>query len=416
MDVVRPLIVLLLLSSFACAPMKSLSQVMEGEDGDNPSNKPCASQNIKNQFVVEWEDGHIETYSAESYESFKRNFVEPQLNLIKRVEFNKVIALSTPVTPSPEALFSDSDWGQKIIRADEAWAQNIKGQNIVIGVVDTWVDYGHEQLADRFKVNTGEIPNNGVDDDGNGFVDDYYGYDFSTGSTGPQGEVADHGTHVSGIMVANAAKGSVKGVAPEARIISAPFLSYDGYGDMDRAIKAFDYLRSRNVNVINASWGGRVCSLILKNKIEDLGRSGILVVVAAGNDGLDVGVVDHSPASFNASNQLTIAASSYYDFLTSWSNFSRQVVHLAAPGERIFSTIPKKVDPKGAAYLDGTSMATPFVTAAAALLMSASPTASVAAVKAALMNSVDQPHDMSVISHGRLNIPRAVQALRGSNP
>src|SRR5690606_15461627 len=143
-----------------------------------PNSKPCAGQKIENRYIVLWEDGRIEAYTWSSYDDFKREFVEPNLEQIKRVEFDRLVQLSEPITPSFGSSAKSQDWGQKVIEAEALWQRGHVGENIVVGIIDTWVDPTHPQLANQFYVNQGEIPDNFIDDDDNGFVDDYYGYQF----------------------------------------------------------------------------------------------------------------------------------------------------------------------------------------------------------------------------------------------
>ena len=148
----------------------------------------------------------------------------------------------------------------------------------------------------------------------------------------------------------------------------------------------------------------------LRNAFESLQQKGILVVVAAGNDGWDIDYTPDYPAAFNMPNQLTVAASNVYDFMPSWSNKGFKLVHLAAPGAEILSTITKN----RVGFMDGTSMAAPFVSGAAALLWSDRPTATAVDIKTALMRSVDvvPNHEYKVQTLGRLNVKKALVEIR----
>ena len=170
----------------------------------------------------------------------------------------------------------------------------------------------------------------------------------------------------------------------------------------------------RGAKIINASWGGAPCVESLKNSFLSLEQAGILVVVAAGNDGRDVDLYPEFPASFNLSNQITVAASSQSDFMTSWSNSGFNYVHVAAPGESIYSTVPRN----SYGYMDGTSMAAPFVSGVAALLFSARPSASAAQVRSAILSSADvqSGHEFKVSSRGRVNVRKALEKILSLNP
>jgi subtilisin family serine protease len=215
---------------------------------------------------------------------------------------------------------------------------------------------------------------------------------------------------VSGIIAADPRYGSVQGVAPSALLIPAQFIANDGGGSLGDAVLALQYAAKRGAKIINASWGGAPCVASLRDAFLALESQGILVVVAAGNDGRDIDYYPEFPASFNLSNQVTIAASSRADYMTSWSNSGFQYVHLAAPGEGILSTVPNN----GTAYMDGTSMAAPFVSGAAALIWADRPQATAVQVKQALLQSVDVTpnHEFRVLTRGRLNVQKALSALR----
>ncbi|HEX7674505.1 MAG TPA: S8 family peptidase [Bdellovibrio sp.] len=366
----------------------------------------CMGEAVKSKFIVQWEDGHFSVESAKDADEFKEKFIKPNLESIKQVEYDRLIQLdnSTTVTPSTT---SDS-WGQYMIHADALWSQGIYGQNIPVAVVDAYVDVTHPQIAPRILINYGEVPNNGIDDDKNGYVDDYYGKSFVS-NPGTTTTPSPHGTHVSGIIAADPGYGSINGTAPRAQIIPAQFISNDGGGSLGDAVLALQYAAARGAKIINASWGGAPCVASLRSAFQQLEAKGILIVVAAGNDGQDIDVNPQFPASFNLTNQITVAASSRTDFMTSWSNSGFTSVHVAAPGEQILSTIPGG----GTAYMDGTSMATPFVSGVAALLWSAKPNATAVQIKQAIMQSVDvtSGHEFKVSTRGRVNVQKALQVL-----
>ncbi len=366
----------------------------------------CRGQALKNKFIVQWEDGSFTTESAANAEEFKERFIKPQLESIRHVEYDRMIQMDQS-TALRAAGITDS-WGQDRIEARAVWAQGVYGQGVKVAVVDAYVDISHPQLSPRIAVNTAEIPNNGIDDDKNGVIDDYYGASFVSQPGNPQSPSA-HGSHVAGIIAADHHTGNIEGIAPAAQIIPAQFIANDGGGSLGDAVLALQYSAKRGAKVINASWGGAPCVASLHNALKELERKDILVVVAAGNDGRDIDVYPEYPASFNLSNQITVAAASFSDFMTSWSNSGFSLVHVAAPGERILSTIPGS----SSAYMDGTSMAAPFVAGTAALLWSAKPEATAAQIKQAILQSVDVTagHEFKVNTRGRINAHRALQTL-----
>ncbi len=398
------------LSAVACilvlsACGKKSTESVFAENGALDSSA-CMGQAVKNKFIVQWEDGKFTVESAKDAEEFKEKFLKPNLENIKQVEYDRLIQLDRSSEVRTSA--AGDSWGQQMIKADSLWAQGIYGQNIKVAVVDAFVDVTHPQIAPRIAINYGEVPNNGKDDDGNGYIDDYYGASFVS-NPGTTTTKSPHGTHVAGIIAADSSYGSVYGTAPRAQIIPAQFIANDGGGSLGDAVLALQYAAARGAKIINASWGGAPCVASLRNAFQQLESKGILIVVAAGNDGRDVDVYPEFPASFNLSNQITVAASSRTDFMTSWSNSGYTSVHVAAPGEQILSTVPNN----GTAYMDGTSMATPFVSGTAALLWSAKPNATAFQIKQAILQSVDvtSGHEFKVSTRGRINVQKALQVL-----
>jgi subtilisin family serine protease len=404
MDVQKILSAVACVLVFTACSKKSADTVFS--DSTALDSAACMGQAIKNKFIVQWEDDSFTVESGTDAESFKQEFIAPQLEKIRRVEFDRRIQIEATKEYATSAV-SDT-WGQSMIKASSAYSQGIYGQGVKVAVVDAYVDVTHPQLAGRIAVNTGETPNNGIDDDNNGVIDDYYGASFvsvpaSTSSPSP------HGSHVAGIIAADSSYGPVQGLAPQAKIIPAQFIANDGGGSLGDAVLALQYAASRGAKIINASWGGAPCVSSLRSAFQNLESKGILVVVAAGNDARNIDVYPEFPASFNLSNQITVAASSVSDFMTSWSNSGFGLVHVAAPGEHILSTIPGNTS----TYMDGTSMAAPFVSGTAALLWSAKPNATAQQIKAAIEQSVDvtSGHEFKVKTRGRINIQKALQVL-----
>lgn len=393
----------------SCAQEKSTSSVFP--ESQKTSNAACMGQAIENKYILHWEDGRFSVVENMEKEEFIKNVVEPQLDKLKHVDVDRQIMVrqddiqqQTQVT---ESAVNAKTWHLSMIEASSLWSQNIFGQGVTVGVVDSFVDVDHAQLSARILKNTGEVPGNGVDDDGNGYVDDYRGYIFYKNSNSPTSNSA-HGTHVSGIIAADSSFGDVQGVAPQSKIVPAQFIDSSGGGSLGDGILAMQYAASRGAKIINASWGGAPCVDNLRAAFAQLSSAGVLLVVAAGNDGNDVDVTPEFPASFNLQNQLTVAAASLDDMLTWWSNRGFKRVHVAAPGDSIYSTVPG-----GSEYMSGTSMAAPVVSGAAALLWSAKPTATAGQIKQALMKTVDvqTSREYKVASQGRINVRKALDYL-----
>ncbi|PIS10123.1 MAG: alkaline serine protease [Bdellovibrio sp. CG10_big_fil_rev_8_21_14_0_10_47_8] len=424
MDVRKLILPILFLSLSACDKKKDLSSVTDSANKQDSG--ACDSQSlVRTRFIISYEDGRYETVLAENLDQLKNDFVAPRLQEIKRVEYDvrlQINSIPTQGTVS-ESSAESSDWGSAIVQAPAVWNQGILGQGVKVAVVDAMVDYSHPQIQPRLSVNESELNGKaGVDDDGNGLIDDVYGWDFLNQVPEPKITNTEnmHGTHVAGIILADHETGNVPGMAPKAELIPANFMDQDGSGSVADAIPAIKYAVSRGARIINASWGGG-CSDTLREVIQQIGQGekGVLFVAAAGNDSFDY---DHLPTSyfsypavFNLSNQITVASSSADDLLSYFSNRSYSLVHIAAPGSNIRSTVPHISDSSGSGYLSGTSMAAPFVSGAAALLWSAKPKATVAQIRQALLASVDKK-PVKVSTQGRLNVLRALDEIRRIAP
>jgi subtilisin family serine protease len=306
------------------------------------------------------------------------------------------------------------------ISALSAWDLSTGNRATVVANIDTGIAYNHEDLAANMWRNSGEIPGNSVDDDGNGFVDDYYGYDFFYNDSDPIDDAGGHGTHTSGTIgaVGNNSLGVV-GVNWNVQLMAIKIYSPNGFDSTSAMlINAYNYVRMMknrgvNIRVTNNSYGGcgEACGYdqATKDAIDALGDAGVLQVFAAGNSGQDVEANPYYPAGYTSPSILAVAASDQNDNRAGFSNFGSTSIDIAAPGSGILSTYT----PANNSYasLSGTSMATPHVTGAAALLASFYPNLSPASLKATLMNSVDAfPQWNGVVkSGGRLNVARALQ-------
>lgn len=397
----------------ACGGVKTSESVF-------PTSSACGQQALENRFIVQWENGSYTVETDTSSENFRTEFVNKNLAFIKHVDHDYRIRLTNQEDlaavlenslQNTEAL----NWGPRQINAPQLWSMGVEGSNVVVGVVDGMVDTDHSQLADNIAVNSGEIPNNNIDDDHNGFVDDYKGIQVNAGTNDPVQN--RHGTHVTGIIVANSALGPVAGVAPKAKVLPAQFIGNDGGGSIGDAIIALNYLANRGVKIINMSWGLDSCITMpnLQSTLQQLSNRGILLVSAAGNGdsrgvGVNMDVTPSYPSAYNLLNQINVAASTTSGLLIGFSNYGRRSVHVAAPGVGIYSTIPgNQVE-----TMSGTSMAAPIVSGAAALLWSAVPSATAAQIKKALIQSVDRNPSavLEVSSGGVINVESALAALK----
>jgi len=294
------------------------------------------------------------------------------------------------------------------IDAPEAWEINTGSRQVVVAVIDTGVDYTHPDLTNNIWTNPGEIPGNGLDDDGNGFVDDVHGYDFVNGDGDPMDDHF-HGTHVSGTIGAEGNNGiGVAGVCWKTSIMALKFLDAGGSGNTADAIAAIEYATLMGARVMNNSWGGGGYEQSLKDAIDAAGAANIVFVAAAGNDfGNDNDVTPLYPAGYDSTNILSVMATDHDDLRSDFSNFGLTTVDLAGPGTDVLSCAPGG----GYQFLSGTSMATPHVAGACALLLSANPLLNVASLKQALFSTVDTNLMGLCVSGGRLNLARALASV-----
>lgn len=293
------------------------------------------------------------------------------------------------------------------IDAPEAWDKQKGSQDVIVSIIDTGVDYTHPDLADNMWTNPGEIPNNGVDDDNNGFVDDYRGWDFANNDSDPKDDNR-HGTHVAGTIgaVGNNARG-VTGVCWTIRLMPLKFLDAGGSGSTSNAVKAIIYAVDNGAKILSNSWGGGGSSSALKDAIVYADNKGALFVAAAGNEGKDNDKQPNYPSNYDVENVIAVAATDHRDRLASFSNYGATTVDLAAPGVSIYSTTPGN----NFEYLNGTSMATPHVSGAAALIWAHYlPTADKDLVKYRLFGAVDYVRDLQnkMLLDGRLNVNNAL--------
>jgi subtilisin family serine protease len=300
------------------------------------------------------------------------------------------------------------------IGATLAWDVTV-GTGVPVAVVDTGVTFKHPDLAPNAWVNPGE-PRNGVDDDDSGFKDDVNGADFLSGDSDPDDD-GGHGTHVAGIIGAQGNNSTgITGVNWESAVMGLKFLDGNGEGNTADAASAIDYAVDHGARVINASWGGPAFSHALYSAIRRANEHGVLVVAAAGNDGVNADSSPDYPAAFDLPNVISVAATDRSDRLLDFSNYGAKSVDLGAPGDDVYSTVPAVTDPSGYAAFSGTSMAAPFVSGAAALYLSKFPQASVDQVRAALLSTVDRLPTLAgkTASGGRLNVAKALGAASPS--
>ena len=303
-------------------------------------------------------------------------------------------------------------WALPKIKAAEAWKMTKGSHTVSVAIIDTGIDYRHPDLQGNIWKNPGEIADNGKDDDGNGYIDDIYGWDFSNNDNDPM-DGHGHGTHVAGSIAAATNNGKlIAGVAWQTKMAALKFLSDNGRGSTSGAIDAVAYSAAMGFKVSNNSWGGGGKSLALKAAIEKAAKAGQLFCASAGNSRRDNDRSPHYPSSYDCENIISVAASDSSDRLASFSCYGKNSVDLAAPGVRILSLLPNN---KTASW-SGTSMATPHVAGAAALIFAVDLNAGYAEVKKAIMSSVDpvKAFEGKMMAAGRLNVAKSLGGVNST--
>lgn len=301
-------------------------------------------------------------------------------------------------------------------QAAEAWIGGTSCGTVVVGIIDEGFMTTHPELKDNVWVNPGEIPGNGIDDDGNGYIDDINGWDFDGDNNSVfDGVNDDHGTHVAGTIGALGGNGTgVAGMCWQIKMISAKFLGNLG-GTTANAIKAVDYLtdlKTRlglNLVASNNSWGGGGFSQALADAITRAGTAQILFVAAAGNDGRSNDTTPSYPSSYKLDNIIAVASITSTGALSGFSNYGVGTVHIGAPGSAIWSTVPlrnKRKTVAGYASYSGTSMATPHVTGAIAMYAFRRGQTDASRIKAGVLGAALATGSLSgkVMTGGRLDV------------
>ncbi|CEM10062.1 unnamed protein product [Vitrella brassicaformis CCMP3155] len=330
----------------------------------------------------------------------------------------------------PDDPIFKEQWGMASIDMPEAWAflseqqqetasgADSVGKGTVVGVIDTGVDYTHPDLKDAMWVNQGEIAGNGIDDDGNGFVDDIHGWAWCDGSENPHigdGDPMDeggHGTHCAGTIAATANnQEGIAGVAfGRTKIIALKFLcGEDGRGSLADAVHAINYAVAMGATLTSNSWGylGSTAYRALEEAIREAEEADMLFIAAAGNDDNDNdGPRKGYPASSELDSIISVGAATRNGEKAPFSNYGLESVDVFAPGTRIFSTMP------GGKYaaMGGTSMATPFVAGLAALLWSTDPAQSYCDIKHRILSTSEKMDSLEglCVTGGQINALKAV--------
>ena len=383
---------------------------------------------VKGLTTIEDFSGLPAEQVAAEYSSMKDSveYAEPvqQINLEPSENYRAVAAARAPETDyeidTPNdpmfneqwALNNDGQTGGKQgahVAALKAWSKSHGSSDVVVAVLDTGVDYTHPDLMNNIWIRPDSVPE--YTDEQLGTIDDYHGFDAADNAGDPMDDNG-HGTHCAGIVGAEGDNGEgIAGINWHVEIMPLKFLSRSGSGSTKDAIEAINYAIDRkkngvNLRVISASWGSTQYSKALEDAIKAAGDAGILFVAAAGNSSTDNDKRSHYPSNYKLPNVVSVAATDKNDALASFSNYGASTVHIAAPGREIVSTW------LGDDYREasGTSMATPYVAGAAALILSSEPNLSVKELRVRLLKSVDKVDSLNgkVQSGGRLNAAKAM--------
>ena len=370
------------------------------------------------------------------------NFIRKSLVAPNDPQYSQMWGLNN--TGQPSTFQGNPGTPGNDIRAEQAWNITTGSRSVVVGVVDSGMDVNHEDLRDNIWVNPGEVAGNGIDDDGNGFVDDINGWDFAhndasvfdyTEPTYPPsdsyiGEIDDHGTHVAGTIGATGNNSiGVAGVSWQVSLMSLKFITEDQGGSSAHMLNALAYAKAMrllwqssggtkgaNIRILNNSYGGSGFSQAELDAIRALSDVGILFVVAAGNESVTNDLFPIYPANYLSPNLISVAASGGGGTRAFFSNFGEATVNVTAPGEFILSTTPKNTYN----FANGTSMAAPHLSGTAALVCAQFPNITLERLRSVVMYGGHvapwQFHNLLPISTGRaVDAAKALETANSSD-
>ncbi|MBF0429940.1 MAG: S8 family serine peptidase [Fibrobacteria bacterium] len=308
------------------------------------------------------------------------------------------------------ALYNLHDGIRMDVGAPEAWKITKGSRRVVLAIIDTGIDYLHPDLKANMWINQDELPGNHRDDDGNGYIDDVYGYNFN-GDNGDPMDNFMHGTLVGSLAGAVTDNGvGIAGLCPHVSLMAVKGLGDTGFGYSSDLIASIYYAVDNGARVINASWGGGGYMYAMTKALEYAASHNVIFVAAAGNSHRDNDTRPFYPSSYTMDNIVSVGASDYLDRPAGFSHWGRQSVDLYAPGHNIVGAIP------GGGYMfnSGTSLAAPYVAGALCLLVAIAPEIAYQDYIALLLNSIHKipQFEKLCVSGGRLD---AIALLENRN-
>jgi len=380
---------------------------------------PCATSSIivkfnpiNNNVIEEYENEYNLPERCRLCEELNLYFydLEDNITLDTLIKLNKsdlveYVEADYLVTTAAETTTS---WGLKNknyegidINVLKVWEKTKGNQNIIVSVIDTGVDYNHLNLKNNIWENTREIPNNGLDDDENGYIDDITGWNFADNNNDTN-DYDSHGTHVAGTIAASDNNNKMIGVAPNVKIM--PLSVFNGKsGNISSIIKAINYAKVKGASIVNMSLTTTAYDQGLRDVIAI--SNSILFISAAGNNSQNNNLYPKYPANYDLPNNISVASIDQNGILSAFSNYGYTTVHIAAPGNEIYSTLPNN----GYGYKSGTSMAAPYVAGVAALVKSVYPNYSPLQIKNRILLTVKKLNSLQgkVSSGGLIDARKA---------